>query len=345
MLKKCWLARLDIMLLASTQKLYDKIAKGDCEGFTVPAFNIRTLTFEVARALFRAAKKEKAGAFIIELAQSEMDYTDQSPQEYVKYVTKAARKENFKSPLFIQGDHFKPGPENPKKLEKLITRAIKTGFYNIDIDCSKLTIKENSKLTAYFTNFIRKLQPKNLTISVGGEIGEIGGKNTTLEDFQEFIEGYNKELGAWHVPGTYLAPVIKVAVQTGTSHGRGGKTDFQLLENLTEKAKEYNIAGVVQHGASTLSEEEFKKFPASGTLEIHLATEFQNIILNSPYFPQELKEKIHSKKELGPFKKQIWAIPRKNIDKICQELEEKFIFFFKELNVSDTSELIRSIYP
>ncbi len=325
------------MLLASTQKLYEKIAKEECKGFTVPAFNIRTLTFDVAKALFRAAKKEKAGAFIVELANSEMDYTDQSPKEYVGYVTKAAEKEKFKGPLFFQGDHFNPTSDN---LENLITQAIKAGFCNIDIDCSSLSPKENSLQTARFTSIIRKLEPKETTISIGGEVGEIGGKNTTLEEFQEFIKKYNEELSHYDS----LKGLIKVAVQTGTSHGKGGKTDFQLLENLTKKVREYKIAGVVQHGASTLAEEEFKKFPESGVLEIHLATEFQNIIFDSSYFPQELKEKIHSKKDLGVFKKEIWDIPQKNIDKICQELEEKFTFFFKELNVSDTSDLIENIY-
>ena len=317
------LARKNGIWLDSTQRLYEKMAIEEGKGFTIPAFNIRTLTFDVAKAVFRAVKKEKVGAFIFEIARSEISYTKQSPEEYVAVILGAAIEEGFKGPLFFQGDHFQIiskkyfsriwKAEELRELKNLIRRAIKAGFYNIDIDCSTLKpLKENFSLTAKFTSFIRKIEPKELTISVGGEVEKIGGENTTLEEFKEFIEGYNQKLSPYGKP----KGLIKIAVQTGTAHGKGGETDFQLLQSLKEKAGEYNIAGVVQHGASTLSKEEFKKFPEVGTLEIHLATEFQNIILNSPYFPQELKEKIHSKKDLGPFKKEIWDIPQKNKDKI-----------------------------
>jgi len=329
-------ARQKGIFLSSTQKLYEKMVGGDCGGFTVPAFNIRALTFDVSRALFRAVKKEKVGAFIVELANSEMAYTDQSPEEYVSCLLGAALKEEFKGPLFIQGDHFKP---NSGDLEDLIRKSIKAGFYNIDIDCSALPMKDNFTQTAYFTNFIRQIEPKDLIISVGGEIGEIGSENTTLEELEDFIAGYKKELSRYG----NIKEIIKVAIQTGTSHGKGGETDFELLFSLSEKTKEYGLAGVVQHGASTLSEDQFKKFPGAGAVEIHLATEFQNIIFDSDYLSQELKEKV-TKKTLGNFKKEIWNIPQKNIDKICQELEEKFVFFFRALNVSGTSDLIKEIY-
>lgn len=329
-------ARQKGIFLSSTQKLYEKMASEDCGGFTVPAFNIRTLTFDVSRALFRAAKKERVGAFIIELARSEMNYTDQSPKEYVSCILGAALDQNFKGPLFIQGDHFKP---DHKDLKSLISQSIKAGFYNIDIDCSAFPMGDNLTQTAHFTNFIRQIEPKDLIISIGGEVGEIGSENTTLEELKEFITGYKKEVSGYgNIKG-----IIKVAVQTGTSHGKGGKMDFELLLQLSEKTKEYGLAGVVQHGASTLPEDQFKKFPEVDTLEIHLATEFQNIIFNSDYFPQKLKEKV-TKKVLGNFKKEIWNIPQKNIDKICEELEEKFTFFFRELNVSGTSDLIKELF-
>jgi len=369
--------------LSSTQKLYEKIAKREIGGFTVPAFNIRTLTFDVAKALFRAAKKERAGVFLVELARSEMEYTSQSPQEYSSLIVKASKEEKFEGVIFLQGDHFKPNLEEylssrkQKKelenLENLIKSAVEAGFYNIDIDGSALPLEDNIFLTSSLTAFIRKIQPKETTISIGGEIGEIGGKNTTLKELRDFIEGYRRELAKI---GNFEG-IIKVAVQTGTSHGgkilpsgilEVMKEDFDTLRALSQEAKKYGLAGAVQHGASTLPEDYFKKFPETGACEIHLATLFQNIIYDSDYFPAGLREKIYQwlrekysvykkedesdiqfiyrfrKKALGPFKKEISQIPQKNIDKICEELEEKFIFFFKALNVSNTSELINSIY-
>ena len=369
------------MYLTSTQKLYEKIAQGEISGFIVPAFNIRTLTFDIARALFRAAKKEKTGAFIVELAKSEMKYTAQSPEEYVRNITKAAKEEKFEGPIFIQGDHFKCSKVNArciKELEKLIKKAIEAGFYNIDIDSSKLPIEENSKITAYFTNFIRKLELTGAVpaVSVGGEVGQIGGKNTTVEEFNDFIKNYSRELKRLTLDRE-VKPIIKVAVQTGTSHGgivlpagklKRVKEDFDTLTKLSKIAKKYGMAGAVQHGASTLPEKYFSRFPKTGACEIHLATQFQNMIYDSSYFPSDLKEKIYTwlkkkfwqkrkpgdteeqfiykfrKRALGPFKKEILNIPKKDIDKICEELEEKFRFFFQKLNVSDTSNLIKEVY-
>ena len=43
--------------LASIQELYDAMGRGEYKGFTVPAVNIRGLSYDVARALIRAAKK------------------------------------------------------------------------------------------------------------------------------------------------------------------------------------------------------------------------------------------------------------------------------------------------
>ncbi len=378
------------IFLNSTQKLYEKIVQGEIKGFTTPAFNLRTLTFDFSRALFRAVKKQKTGAFIIELAKSEMDYTSQSLDEYLGCVLAGAVEENFKGMIFLQGDHFRISKEGYfsvqkefelRNLENLIKNAVQTGFYNIDIDCSPLILeggqtvfekqKENFLMTARFTDFIRRIEPKNLTVSIGGEVGIIGGKNTTVEELNVFMEGFRKEISRYKIK----KGLIKIAVQTGTSHGgillpsgelKVMEEDFKTLKELSETARKYSMAGAVQHGASTLPEKYFKRFPETGCCEIHLATVFQNIFYDSDYFPQFLKEEIYEnlkkeyprketeneiqflyrnrKRAFGKFKKEIWSLPQKNIDGICEEIEEKFIFFFKALNVSGTKDLITRIY-
>lgn len=334
------------IVLSSTQALYEKIGRGEVSGFTVPAFNLRTLTFDVSCAVFRVAKKEKAGPFIFELARSEMAYTDQTPAEFSACVLAGAIEEKWQGSIFLQGDHFKIKKDNflanPEKeitdLENLIREAIMAGFYNIDIDCSALPLADNIKYTSHFVNFIRKVQPQDITVSIGGEIGEIGKENTTNEQLREFLFGLQKEM--LHFGNE--KGIIKVAVQNGTSHGRGGKIDWGTFQTLVEEAKSLGMAGVVQHGASTLPEKDFEWFSKLGVCEIHLATELQNIILESKYFPKELRKKIPSKRELGKYKKEIWLIPQKDIDKICKELENKFRFFFKNLKVSDTRGLMNA---
>ncbi len=372
---------------ASIYSLYEKMGRGLCGGFTVPAINIRGLTYDVARAVFRTARRLDAGAFIFEIARSEIDYTDQNPEEYSTVVIAAAIREGWQGPVFLQGDHYQVKPANYRKdrnaeiraLKELIRESIGAGFYNIDIDASTLVDLEkadvtsqqrpNFETTAALTLFVREEEPEGVTVSVGGEIGEVGGKNSTEEELRAFMDGYLDILGG-KVKG-----ISKISVQTGTTHGgvvlsdgsiAEAKVDFQTIERLSEVArKDYGLAGVVQHGASTLPEDAFHIFPEKGTAEIHLATGFQNMIYESPAFPKELKEEIYSylvdkhsserkegeteeqliyktrKRAFGPFKRKLWSVPRERIDHIAGELEERFLFLFKKLNVANTLDMVR----
>src|SRR4029078_5296967 len=140
--------------------------------------------------------------------------------------------------------------------------------------------------------------PENETISVGGEIGEVGKKNSTVEELVAYIDGYRRELDQL---GSGLPGISKAAVQTGTTHGGvplpgGGVADvaldFDVLKELGETARRYNLAGCVQHGASTLPDELFHRFPAVEAAEIHLATGFQNALFEHPDFSLEMHREI-----------------------------------------------------
>jgi len=371
------------VVLSSIQELYEVIGKGEVTGFTVPAMNIRTLTFNLVRAVYRAAKKINAGAFIFEIAKSEIGYTDQRPLEYSSIILLAAMREGYQGPVFIQGDHFQVKAANYLKnsdaevnpLKNLIKEAIEAGFYNIDIDSSTLvdldkeTLDEQQRLNyevcSLFTKYIRELQPQGIEVSVGGEIGEVGGKNSTPEELRAFMEGYKKEIGS-------LKGISKISIQTGTSHGgvvlpdgtiAKVSIDFGTLTNLSDIArKSYGMSGAVQHGASTLPSEAFHHFPEVGCAEIHLATEFQNIAYD--YLPLPLKEKIYGwlhkecanekksdwtddqfiyktrKNALGPFKKEIHSLSYDIRKNISNALEEEFSFLFDKLNIKNTKEAV-----
>ncbi len=355
--------------------------------FTVPAMNIRGLTYDVMRRIFKLAVKEEIGAFILEIAKSEIGYTDQRPAEYTACTLAAAIKEGYRGPVFIQGDHFqfnaKKYTENPEKeleaIKSLTKEAIEADFYNIDIDPSTLvdyskpTLKEqqyhNYVNTAKMTAFIREIEPEGITVSVGGEIGHIGGKNSTPEEFEAFMEGYLEELKKF---GENVPHISKISVQTGTEHGgiplpdgsiAEVKLDFSVLERIGEVArKKYSMAGAVQHGASTLPDELFHKFPEVKTAEIHLATGFQNIIYD--HLPEEFKAEIYNwlkaelrkewkegwteeqfiyktrKKAFGKFKKEFWDLPEEIKAPMMDALEEKFRFLFEQLNVFGTKEIV-----
>jgi len=376
------------ILSGSIQSLYQAMGRKDLSGFTVPAINIRGITYHVAQAVFRAAIKGNVGPVIFEIARSEIGYTRQRPQEYACAVLAAAVKSGWKGPVFLQGDHFqinakKYAADAKKEMEEvkdLIREAIQFGFYNIDIDTSTLVdlsqtaIKDQQKrnfaLAAELTALIRDLEPEGITVSVGGEIGEVGGKNSTVEELQAYMDGYLEEL---QKRGCNKG-ISKISVQTGTTHGgvpladgtvAKVKIDFDVLAKLSEMARQrYGLAGAVQHGASTLPDEAFDRFPATGTAEIHLATGFQNMIYDSKGFPAPLRARIYDhlkaelrgewkekdteeqfiyktrKKGFGPFKLELWNLPADVLDEICAELEGKFAFLFDKLKVNGTRPVL-----
>ncbi len=385
--KKIWgIAYKKGIYLSSIHQFYMARGEGKFSGSTVPAINLRSMTYDLARALFRVARKNNSGAFIFEIAKSEMGYTNQPPLEYAAVVLAAAIKEGYNGPVFVQGDHFqvnaKKFQEDPDKeieaLEALIADSIGAGFYNIDIDSSTLVDlskpdikkqqKSNYEVCAKLTQFIRRIEPRGITVSVGGEIGEVGHQNSTPEDLRAFMEGFKERLRKG------LIGISKISVQTGTSHGgvvlpdgsiAQVKLDFDTLKTLSEIArKEYGLAGAVQHGASTLPAEAFHKFPGVETAEVHLATEFQNMIYESVHFPAELKNKIYDwlkvnaaneakageteeqffyktrKKALGQFKKDIMGLSQDVRDGIAEEIESKFDFIFKQLNAVNNKDLV-----
>ncbi|MFL5582994.1 MAG: class II fructose-bisphosphate aldolase, partial [Gemmatimonadaceae bacterium] len=338
---------------ASIHELYMARGRGEIGGFTVPAMNIRAATYDTARAIFRTAKKLDAGAFILEIARSEIAYTEQRPAEYVAVLLAAALREGYRGPIFVQGDHFQinakkyaADPEPEVEAVRAIAReAIAAGFYNIDIDTSTLVDlsqqglaaqqRVNCERSAELTRYVRSIEPKGITISIGGEIGEVGTENSTEPELRAFMDGYRAALGSG-VPG-----LSKISVQSGTSHGgvvladgkiAEVKLDLDTLERLSKVARdEYGMAGAVQHGASTLPDTAFNNFPRTETAEIHLATNFQNMMYD--HIPRALRDEIYRwldvnakderkpkdtdeqfyyksrKKAIGPFKRQMWEIP------------------------------------
>jgi fructose/tagatose bisphosphate aldolase len=297
----------------------------------------------------------------------------------------AALREGFRGPVFIQGDHFQV---NAKKfavdpvaevnnVRQLALEAITAGFYNIDVDTSTLvdlskgSLEEQQRVNyetcAEITRYIRELEPKGVTISIGGEIGEVGTENSTVAELRAFMNGYNAALGG------SIVGLSKISVQSGTTHGgvvlpdgsiADVNIDFQTLEELSRVARnEYGLAGAVQHGASTLPDSAFHNFPGTGTAEIHLATNFQNMLYD--HLPPSQREEIYGwlrenakderkatdsdeqffyktrKKALGPFKRALWDLPADVKERLARAYDEKFGFLFTQLAIGGTADAVR----
>ena len=324
---------------ASINELYRARGRGEFApaAFTVPAINVRAATYLTARQAFAAAIERDAGAVIFEIAKSEMAYTDQRPAEYTAVILAAALREGWRTPVFLQGDHFQfnatkwaADPDGEMEgLRDLTREAIGAGFLNIDIDSStlvdlsQLTVAKQQRVNAEnsveLTRLVRKLQPEGVVISVGGEIGEVGKSNSTEEELRAYLDGYLAALGQG------VEPISKVSVQTGTSHGgvpmpdgsiAEVSIDFDTLRRLSTVARdEYGMAGCVQHGASTLPEDAFNAFPDNGTAEIHLATGFQNILYDGGGLPDDLRAEMMS-----------WCLGNCGDERKDGETDEQFLY-------------------
>jgi fructose-bisphosphate aldolase class II len=369
---------------ASIHDLYMARGRGEVKGFTVPAINVRGMSYDTGRSIFRTAKRLDAAAFILEIARSEIGYTEQRPAEYVSVMIAAALREGYRGPLFIQGDHFqvnhKKFAADPKTevdaVKALVREAVHAGFYNIDIDTSTLVdLKKPTLLEQQRLNYevgidilktVREVEPKGVTISVGGEIGEVGTENSTEPELRAYMDGFNKTLPKG------MIGLSKISVQSGTSHGGvvladGSIADVALdldtLERLSTVAREeYGLAGAVQHGASTLPDNAFNNFPKRETAEIHLATNFQNMLYDA--LPAKDRDEIYAwlrenakderkekdsdeqffyktrKKALGPFKKKFWDMPADLKAKLAAAYDAKFGFLFEQLAIGGTRRYV-----
>lgn len=191
----------------------------------------------------------------------------------------------------------------------------------------------NIRETAYLTNYIRNKEKTlglPLTIAIGGEDMHVDqnvlstGRSVKL--FAGALEDALDKLGVAKGKG-----VTKISVQSGTGHGgitiagvpgdKGAvKIDMATLQEITALAEAgelgSTIAGVVQHGASTVPEEYFSEFSENDVIEVHLATGYQNqqlkaILEHNPMLYQKINESMvksklwDNKGELGEIKKAI----------------------------------------
>jgi fructose-bisphosphate aldolase, class II len=257
-----------------------------------------------------------------------------------------------------------------------VREAVGSGFYNIDIDTSTLVdLSKKDLVEQQRLNYqvgldilgqVRAVEPVGVTISVGGEIGEVGTENSTVEELRAYMDGFNAGLPAG------MEGLSKISVQSGTSHGgvvladgsiADVKLDLDTLERLSKVARdEYGLAGAVQHGASTLPDTAFHNFPKREVAEIHLATNFQNMLFD--HLPASLRDEIYAwlkenakeerkatdsdeqffyktrKKALGPFKRRLWELPEDAKRTLASAYDEKFGFLFEQLAIGGTAEIV-----
>src|SRR3954462_8247477 len=189
------------------------------------------------------------------------------------------------------------------------------------------------------------------------------------------MNGFNRKLAE---RGRDLVGLSKISVQTGTAHGgfvnadgtvrKDVAIDLKTLAELSQAAREdYGLGGAVQHGASTLPPEAFDAFPRANACEIHLATDFQNMVYEHPAFPADLKAEMYAwtrehaveerkpkdteeqfiykarKKAIGPFKHRMWTLDEPARRAIGATLEEQFTFLMTKLKIDGSAGVVQRL--
>jgi len=110
-----------------------------------------------------------------------------------------------------------------------------------------------------------------------------------------------------HAIGYELVPfhgLEAMSAQVGTKHGgvkvkgkpwkRTGNpvVNMERLEELADICREFGLAGLILHGASSISEEELAEAVKRGAIAVHLATYIHDRIFSHPKFPTELVSKL-----------------------------------------------------
>lgn len=387
-------ARAAGLIPASVHELYLARGRNEWSGKTVPAMNLRGWTYQTCRAAFRAARRIDAGLLIFEQALAEALYAKQTPAEYTAAVLAAGLREGHRGPIFLQADHDQvnakqyaaDAAKETERLAAVIREQVAASFFNIDVDASTVvdlslpTLVEqqrlNAELTAQFTRLVRTLEPAGVTISVGAEIGEVGAHNTTPDELRAFMQTYPAALRA----AGGGAGITKVSVNSGTYHGGKVLPDgslarvpvaFDTLADISRTCREeFGLAGAVQHGASTLPMEYFGRFPESGTVEIHLALGFNNLIFDHPALPQAVKDEIRDyvhthhaneqkpdqteaqflyttrKKAWAGMKQRFWDLPEDIQEVLMASLEGMFADMFQRMRVGGTRDLVgKFVHP
>ncbi len=364
---------------ASIAPVYRALAEGRLDPLTTPAVNVRGLTYAIARCIWRTVLELDAGPVVFELAPVEMQTGDQTPDEYTAMVFAAAAREGYRGPVFLQGDHLQiVSPASATQVADLCRTLIECGWYQIDIDGSPMADPgvtdavraqgPNARATAAAVQFIRSHQPAGVHITVGGEVGEIGGRNTSVQDVDAFMSEFTA-----NVP-TGMAGLDKFSAQTGTIHGGLLKPDGTLGKMPLDVAlartlaldarRKHGLLGLVQHGASTLGLDDLALLPDAAVIEVHLATGVQNVVFDHPAFPRDLLQRMRADlapaltqaeggtaaaeaaagdavrfyrarwQAWGQFKNELWSMPESNWSEIASALESWFAQLFRALRIA-----------
>ncbi|BBA32708.1 aldolase [Methylocaldum marinum] len=363
----------------SFQGLQEAAVLGAIPAFTIPVLSLHALSYDAARACFRAARDTGAGAFSFGYNDEIVGYGYQPPVEYATCILGAALREGYQRAVFLQCDHIRVGRASYRvsrddeidRLKERIEEAVTAGIFNIDIDTSSLadfslpSVAEqqqpSSQECAGLVAFIREIEPEELSVDIGAEIRAMRDGNLTADEFRAFMEGFYDQLS---IPGG-KKDLSKLIVLLGGAKDEAD-VDLELLRDIGEIARrEYGLGLAVRSGVMPIPETLFPRFPENNISELHLAAPFEDLIFDHEAFAPELKNTVYRwidcewpgqrqpgmndedfyratrKRALLPFKQALWDMPGELRDRIMADVQGQAVSYFDTLKARNTTGLVR----
>lgn len=223
--------------------------------YGVGMFN--TENIELALGVLEAAESIKAPV-IIGTAEALLPCCDLGlASEFMTYLAKKSPV-----PVVLHLDHGFTG--------SVVKEAVDQGFTSVMYDCSERPYEENVERIADMTRYAH-----NRGVSVEGELGHVvfdtkedtGYAYTRPEDVTDFVG---------------RTGVDALAVAIGTAHGVYKVKPVLDLERL-KAIREVTDVGLVLHGGSGLSDDDFRNVVACGVQKINIYTDVSHAASNAAH--------------------------------------------------------------
>jgi len=242
------------MPLVTMQELFETTK---AERWGIGMFNVGNLEF--AAAVIEAAEELKAPV-MIGLPERFFQYIDM--ETISRLCVDMAKRSRV--PVVVHLDHG--------KTYDVIVKALRFGFSSVMFDGSSLPYDENVKKTSEIVHMAHVVG-----VSVEGELGYIGraGVDNAMVEYDKSL--FTKPEQAMDF--VERTGVDALAIAIGNLHGiyRGiPQLDFDRLKQIRDKVK----AGLVLHGGSGLSEDDFRKAVKLGIDKVNIYTELSVFAMN-----------------------------------------------------------------
>ena len=231
------------MPLVSTREMLSKALR---EGYAVGAFNVENM--ELAQAVVNAAEQLNAPV-IVQTTTSTLKY---APPE-VFYGMAAALAKACRAPVALHLDHGAS--------LNLLTRCRDAGYTSLMFDGSKLSLEENTALSAQAVALAGD-------IPVEAELGQVGGKEDEHEGSLQLTDPH---VAARFVKATGIA---SLAVAIGTAHGVYKGVPHLDIARL-HAIHDMTPIPLVLHGTSGVPEEQVRACVQLGICKVNYATDLR----------------------------------------------------------------------